>query len=483
MTLAGQSARSRALSLESIRWRRLMTICVSAVLLGLFLIITSATPLDAVVTAALVAPFLVAYLTRNYLNSIFVSPVLLTALIFAVVGDVGYLFRDVFAGETGASIKIYLDDISAARTIVLVNASSVILIAFGAISRTFISTVSGGDRDRFEIGEGWIAPKPPVLLLILLAFGPVYYLVTAGPGLFFYRDTYLFGVQGSFESAILPQLLTLSVITMGYMFARSSAFVRTFAFVLGAANVLVLLSLGSRRLALVPALFALGVFLGRNNRVTRWGVLAGVMGTFVLLPLPLAFRSGVVHGIIPYVDVILNYDWVNVDYIGSLNNVFVGFGIIGQSAFGSAQVSWQDILVSLNPATGESAGFYEISQRLRLNAYTPMAGIGELGNVGPLAVFTVIGLFGIVLGFFENVVARQLHRRAYVYVGIIQGAVALFALQMTQYNLRLSSRLITYLLLAEVGRRIVVALGGAGRYRIARVGRARQIGQSTGRER
>ena len=29
-----------------------------------------------------------------------------------------------------------------------------------------------------------------------------------------------------------------------------------------------------------------------------------------------------------------------------------------------------------------SAGFYEISQRLRLNLYTPMAGIGELGNVG-----------------------------------------------------------------------------------------------------
>ncbi|WP_323986597.1 hypothetical protein [Microbacterium plantarum] len=309
----------------------------------------------------------------------------------------------------------------------------------------------------------WTAPRAHPVVLALTALPLVYSVATVGIEPFVRRASYLFGEQGSFASSVVTQLTTLVIVVLGYIVARASGGTRFVAILILLGYVLMIGSYGSRRFALIPVLFALGVFLAGNTRWARWGLLLGAVVTFLLLPLPLDFRSSPTHGIAPYTSILMSHDWFRADYLSALNNIFISFPIIGQSAYGGAPVGWGDIAVSLNPIPGDAAGFYDISQRLRLNAYTPMAGIGELGNVGWDAVVIILGGVGVLLGYFENIIRRGVVDGRLLYAGLIMGFVVLFALQMTQYNLRLASRLLVYLMVVELVRRGLALLARSQR--------------------
>lgn len=426
-------------------------------LVAAWLLLSGSDVRDVLVLALTVLPFVAWLLFRPLLNPFYISPVAATGLIIALIGTFGYLLRDALYGQGGASIIIRLDESTALRTLALVSVSAAIVIVVGSIATFFFSARPGGRLAR-PSKLTWTAPRPHPAILLLLAVPLVYYLVTSGIEPFFERASYLSGEQGSFASSVITQLVTLAVVLLGFVVARGSGGTRVMGWALLIAYVLMIGSFGSRRFALIPVLFALGVFLGGNTRRARWGLVVGAVVTFLLLPLPLDFRSSLTHGIVPYTAIFVSHDWFAADYLSALNNVLIGFPIIGQSAYGGASVTWSDIAVSLNPLPGESAGFYDISQRLRLNAYTPMAGIGELGNVGWGAVFGVLGLTAVLLAWFEATVRERVSSGGLLYAGVVMGLVALFALQMTQYNLRLASRLLTYLLVIEIARRLLGVL-------------------------
>jgi hypothetical protein len=425
--------------------------------LAAWLLFSGSDARTALVLLLVLLPFLAWFVCRPLLNPFYISPVAATGLIIGMIGTFGYLLRDALYGQGGASIIIRLDEATALRTLVLVSVSATIVIVVGSFATVLFTNRREGRLSR-PSKLTWTAPKPHPVILILLALPLVYYLATSGLQPFIERSAYLSGEQGSFASSVITQLVTLAVVLLGFVVARGTGGTRVLGWMLLIAYVLMIGSFGSRRFALIPVLFALGVFLAGNTRKARWGLILGGALTFLLLPLPLDFRSSVTHGIVPYTAIFLAHDWFAADYLSALNNVLIGFPIIGQSAYGGAYVSWSDIAVSLNPLPGDSAGFYDISQRLRLNAYTPMAGIGELGNVGWGAVIAVIGGAAVLLAWFEAIVRERVSSGGLLYAGVVMGLVALFALQMTQYNLRLASRLLTYLLVIEIARRVFLLL-------------------------
>jgi hypothetical protein len=146
------------------------------------------------------------------------------------------------------------------------------------------------------------------------------------------------------------------------------------------------------------------------------------------------------------------------DWLSILNNVLIAFPIIGATAYGAGTVYASDLLVAINPMPGGSAGWYDISDRMMLNPYTPYSGIGELGNVGWWAVVAFGVGIGVVLAWLEIAVRKNVNAGSHVYPAILLGISGLFALQLIQYTLRSGMRMLLYALLIEIGRRMLVAV-------------------------
>jgi hypothetical protein len=273
------------------------------------------------------------------------------------------------------------------------------------------------------------------------------------------RADYLLGERGTLLGGIGGALYTAGAVFVGYLFGASRTRGKRFLSVVLLMMFLVMqFSFGSRRFAMIPIAFAIGAVIAHNCKRNRRGVLWGGLWSVLLLPIPLKMRGLDRHGLLPYMDALPDTDWFDNDWSAALNNVFVSFPIIGETAFGRGEVTPDDLVVAVNPMPGGSAGWYDISSQFFLNKFTPYAGVGELGNVGWLAVVLFgIGI-GLVLGWADGVVRQNLAAGHHVFAAAILGLSGLFALQMVQYTLRSSLRLLLYLVALEIARRVLVVL-------------------------
>lgn len=422
---------------------------VAAVLVIWFLLSVS----DGLLIAATMAgPVVVYLLARGRLNPPLTSPTTIVAGIFWAIGAIGYLVRHVIEGaDSGAGIFLALDDDVYVQTLQLIMGVCCLVLVGGTVFRR-PAQASEPVQMEWRVRE----PGGPLFLIALV---PLIVMAVDSGSAILERPEYLLGERGTLIGGIGGALYTAGGLYVGYLYGASRTFGHRFLSVVLLAMFLVMqFSYGSRRFAMIPITFAVGAVIAHNCAKRRRGILWGGLWSALLLPIPLKMRGLDHHGLLPYLDALPDTDWLDTDWTAALNNVFVAFPIIGETAFGRGSVTTDDLMVALNPMPGSAAGWYDISGQFLLNRYTPYAGIGELGDVGWLAVM-LFGLgIGLVLGWAEGVVRRHLAVGNHVFAAAMLGLSGLFALQMVQYTLRSSMRLLLYLIALEMCRRIFVAL-------------------------
>lgn len=419
-------------------------------------------------------PLFLLWLIRDRLQLVPLSPVWIIAITIAAVGTVGYFLADQLAGLGGGSVLLVLDGEERVDT-ALIFAASVLAFVVGAV----VASVAVKKRPRIALGAYEVSARARTWMLIVAAIPIIMVIVAVGPSILS-RTEYLAGGSNRAIFGLAQQLATATGALVGYVIAAARGSQRVAGVVLMLAYVGVFFSLGSRRLAVLPIVFVIGALMARPTRVwLKLGVAGAV--SVLALPIPLFLRSMQQHGLDAYVSDLNQYDLGNVDWLTTLNNVLIAFPITAASALRVESNPIEYFLVSINPLSGESAGWYEISSVLRLNDYTPFSTVGELWNYGPLVAVATWAVLGVIAVWLDRAIGDLWSARL-PFLGLaVLGLSALFALQALQYNLRASSRMMLYAILLAVAGLIYVRLrDGARAGREAR--RSRLPGNSTARE-
>jgi hypothetical protein len=368
----------------------------------------------------------------NRLSPISMSPAVYFAGYLAIVAIVGFYFANALVGAGGTGgIDVALPlTLRAATTNTMLIAASVVLVV-AALVRGNVGGLGALSLMNFEgitRFSGWFLALGTVEIFALINSLGLSGLIS--------RPTRFLGRGSSFDSLILMVALA-AVVVVAIAFFSTHGFARLYAFVLLSAFVACFISLGSRRLALVPLLILLGFAISRQGRVRILPVFVVAFFSLLLLSLPLHFRGSYEHGLLPYLGSLSTYQF-NVDTVATaLNNVIAGYKITALSGFTQPPVDLSVLWITLNPISGDSAGWYDVSRGLRLNRYTPYSAMGELINYGPYVLVPVTMGLGVALGLIQRFNTRLLNDNFGKFVAVVAlGLVFMFVVQSGQYNLR-----------------------------------------------
>jgi hypothetical protein len=227
---------------------------------------------------------------------------------------------------------------------------------------------------------------------------------------------------------------------------------------------LVVISQGSRRLALIPLLFLAGrTVAGRELRA--WKISLAALAALYLMPLPLAFRSLVSHGAVPHLNSLAGYVSSQPPWEPIAANLLFGFPLAAQVALHQPPISMNAFIVSVNPLPGGLAGWYDISRSLRLNEFTPYSALGELSNQGPLAVIFYCLSLGIAMTWSSRMLLGSVgqHASSLLRTLFISAGAGFIALSFLQYNLRSTTRVV-YMMMALAIASLIPRLFSHHRY-------------------
>lgn len=387
------------------------------------------------------------------------SPVIFFSGYLSIIGLAGFTLTNVLVGSggTGGVDVALTNDLLVSGAILFFYSSSVVLIA-GALlrGRPPRSTEGGGDGSGvLDLGDlsrfsGAILILALVEFMILIAF--------LGVSEFISRPDRLVGRDSSFE-AVFQMIALAAVVAIGIVVFSRRGVMRGFAVLLLAGYVAYFISLGTRRLALLPILILLGYILARRGRVPVIGTLVASVLALLMLALPLYFRGLPSHGLVPHLEGLVTFALSPEIIATSANNILAGFKISALTAFTQAPIQIEALWISINPVTGDSAGWYEIARSLRLNQFTPYSAIGELGNYGAVVLTLVMGGIGLLLGLSQRINDVLLREPTLKLVGIAAlGLTFVFVIQSAQYNLRSNMRYLYLMLAIQVIALIAVRL-------------------------
>lgn len=390
---------------------------------------------------ALLVPVALLYVVRDRLQPVFLSPSWITVLILVGAGGLGYLLRADLAGLGGGGIALVMNEDLARRTVYLF-ATLAVAVAVGAA----IVALFHRRRER-----SITIPAPDhhqrILLLAASAVPAFAMIIELGPDLLS-RSKYLTGSGGGLLNGV-AQLAVGAVAVVGYLTAAEKGWARWAAGALGFTYLALFFALSSRRLAIVPLLFAIGLVLALGKR-RRIVMLIGALGTVALLPLPLYLRGLSQYGLFPYLSSLGSFSYGDVNWLLASNNVLLAFPISGYTAFVAPHLPSSWLWIELNPAPGALSGWYGIREFMGLNRATPFSTVGDLGNHGLGTVIAVgVGL-GMLLGYFDGRAGHYVRRgQPFVAVGLVAMS-AFAAVTALQYSTRTFSRLLLYMLVVDV---------------------------------
>jgi hypothetical protein len=384
---------------------------------------------------------------RRRLAPALLSPVVLVAgsmLLLTVSGVL--LYQDVATAEGGSGIQLIISDELVVRTAHLLLLATTTFIFGSAV------VALQGTAGPSSIDFRHVTASPTVLKVLAVAsvLPLAYTLLPPGLSSLLRRPYYLEDAYGGGLGAVAGVLAVAAVLVLGYLAGVWGGAGRAFALALAVTYGLVFFAGGTRRLALTPLLLALGWFAANPSRRSRLGLLGAVALSLYLIRLPLYLRGLVEHGLIPYLRALPDYFANESGWDTVALNVLISFGIIGVTAYVQPHFPTDDLLVSLNPAPGGMAGWYEIAPFHRLNAFTPYGAVGELGNVGTVAVVGYFVVLGVIMAFLDRSVKAHLANGRQAAALLLVGLVAVFCLFNQQYNLRASTRLVYYAVLLDL---------------------------------
>ncbi|OYC97797.1 hypothetical protein [Microbacterium sp. Yaish 1] len=429
----------------------LWAVVAATVIVAVVLAVSSSPESTWLPFAVPLAPLLLLASMRSRLQIVPLSPVWLIGIIIAVVGAFGYVLAEPLAGMAGGGIILNLPVADRAPT-AYVYAVSVAAFCVGALAASLFTR----RRDRLALTAVEVSPRGQ-LWMNAIALVPFTMVLIALGSTIISRDVYLAGASSKALFGLGQQLATATTALLGYVVAAGNRGRRAFALLLTVAYLATFFALGSRRLALLPIVFIIGMLMAKPTRICLKLAVAGAVAV-VLLPLPLFLRNLSQHGLAAYTEALGGYDLGEVDWLTTINNVLISFPTTGMSAFHVNRLPLDYLWISINPLPGQDAGWYSIASSLTLNQWTPYSTLGELWNYGTLPALLVWGAFGVFAVILDRAVGYLWEARIPFVSLAIVGLSALFAIQTLQYNLRSSSRMLLYALLIAAGATFYIKL-------------------------
>jgi hypothetical protein len=392
-------------------------------------------------------------LTRHRLAPAVFSPVTVVTGGLVVIGALGSVaFASFRAAKFGSSARITLTQDQTWDTLVLILLSAASIFA-GAV--TVLYALPKPQQQPGPLVPALSGALAPWLFIASL-FPLGAQVVLAGSSLLS-RELYIDAVVSSSPILNLTnQLAIAAIIVLGYLFIGTSPTMRISVIIALVAYFALFASGGSRTMAMMIPLAALGAFAAKQSKRTGTALFVAAILCLYLVQLSLYFRTLQRHGLIPYLQSLSDFPQSGIGLSDVALNLLFSFGIIGVTAYQSAPLTPSTFWISVDPSPGDTAGWYQVASSLRLNINTPFAGIGELGNHGVAYLIPYCLVVGIVLAVFERQ-TLAFRRLGYGSLSLVPlGLSALFLLYAVQYNLRSSTRLLVYGLVLALVLQIVV---------------------------
>ncbi|WP_104138143.1 hypothetical protein [Arthrobacter sp. ZGTC131] len=286
------------------------------------------------------------------------------------------------------------------------------------------------------------------LILYIVGYGPAgllerrHYLEMAGPQLIVSASS-IFGPVG----AVLASIVLIV--------RRSPRHLRTTAGLLLGGYFVVMISTGSRAVAVLP-LILLWLFI-EFRKPGKLGAAISVVGSLfsvvVLLNASLVFRlEAVGAGLLPYLDVLTEKSdrLFEVRFGQLVGNVLFGVPLTGDIVM-SGQLDQQYFWTSINPLPGGLTDWSSILGELSWGPATPFNTFGELYAYGIIYVVMFMFSVGALVSGLDNIISSfdGALRQTLTLVAVI--SLLLFASAVFQYPVRNASRIVWYLAVVVAG--------------------------------
>lgn len=291
---------------------------------------------------------------------------------------------------------------------------------------------------------------PPGIIFVI-AVAPLVLLLYGKGSAIYSAPAYLDHTGPAWALSVGNSLAPISLFGLAIAILAWRGGTRVLAAMTMACWAVVLFSAGTRRIALIPAVFFLALYLvpdrtGAPRRV-RWPTaVICVYVSIVLIGVALRLRgSDVGVGFVPFLGVVQDDPWnfLKPDLAGSLGNILFGVPLSGYVASEAPHLSFHALATSITPLPSGLTDWGEIAPTLRVNAFTPYAGIGELANHGWLVL--VVFTFGVGVVFAAcDAGVRSMGQWGLAMSPVLVGLSLLFTLDFCEYNLRSSTRIVYY---------------------------------------
>jgi hypothetical protein len=252
----------------------------------------------------------------------------------------------------------------------------------------------------------------------------------------FRRESYLFIAAGSVSGAI-RYLIPMIGILSAWMSLKSQNKLLHFCNYLSC--IFIEFSAASRSLGiLLMIFFVFWAINARNKFIFAVRAFIGIYLGGIGISQALVLRSQEEHGLIPHFEQLIQNGFTDTAF----NNVFGTFLVIIPVTLLGLQVSTPRgyLVTSFNPLPGRLTDWYEISDSLLLNPWTPTGSIAQLHNLGIVTEIFAWLFLGFILGLLGKYSGGQ---KKFSIVSLISVALVLSAsLQLLQYSVRAGLRFI-----------------------------------------
>lgn len=295
-----------------------------------------------------------------------------------------------------------------------------------------------------------ILPAIHVIMFIIILFCGITY----GKQIF-YREMYL--VDGNRTLITLFKLLSFVATLMLSIVFRKNKVIALFYFT---TIMLIGIGTGSRLAFVYLAVFALLIYqTSKNTTKDKIILVLNIMLSFIFLSFLMTLRMLPDHGILPYLSSVFNNSKAVGDSIVFNTYYSFIFGVfVSAKTLMENMPDWNNILIAVNPVTGNMAGWYEIAPNMRLNRFAPMSANGEVFTMGKTFTFIFFTVIGVIFTYFETQMRKFFKNKKRVIGFIIALLSILFVGMSFEYNLRSTMRYIYYITF------VIVVAGYLSRY-------------------